>query len=114
MTEQDPLASKRALLARIQTEGAEAAYQALLGVCRDPKAPAPAKATSGTTLFRVGGFMDIKQGGVDKKPEEMTSEELMSRISELRAEREQLAAGLPVEDDQGDDDSDDKSSVIFG
>lgn len=109
MTEQDPLASKRALLARIQTEGAEAAYQALLGVCRDPKAPAPAKATSGTTLFRVGGFMDPKQNASDKKPEDMTAEEITSRISELRAEREQLAGGLSLDDGQ-----DDRPDVIFG
>lgn len=114
MIEQDPLASKRALLARIQTEGAEAAYQALLGVCRDPKAPAPAKATSGTTLFRVGGFMDIKQGGADKSPEDMTPDEIASRISDLRAKREQLEAGLSVDDDQDEDGSSVGRPDLFG
>lgn len=111
MTEQDPIASKRALLARIQTEGAEAAYNALLGVCMDPKAPAPARATAGTTLFRVGGLMDTKQNASDKKPEDMTADEITSRISQLRAEREQLAAGQPIVDDQ---DEDDKPDAVFG
>lgn len=98
MTEQDPIASRRALLARIQTEGAEAAYDALLGVCKDPKAPAPARATAGVALFRAGGFMDAKQNASDKRPEEMTAEEIASRIAELRAER----------------DTDEKSTDLFG
>lgn len=111
MTEQDPIASKRALLARIQTEGAEAAYDALVGVCRDTKAPAPARATAGAALFRAGGFMDTKQNASDKKPEDMTADEITSRISQLRAEREQLAAGQPIADDQ---DEDDKPNDMFG
>ena len=100
MTEQDPIASRRALLAKIQTEGAEAAYNALLGVCMDPKAPAPARATAGTALFRAGGFMDAKQNASEKKPEEMTWDEMNARIAELRAKQTRGGAA----DDQGEDD----------
>lgn len=112
MTDKDPIASKRALMVKIQTEGAEAAYEALVGVCRDTKAPAPARATAGAALFRAGGFMDTKQNASDKKPEEMTAAELASRISELYERRKRRDAGLPLEDD--DDQDDDKSDAVFG
>lgn len=104
MTEPDPVAIKRELLTRIQTEGAEAAYQALLGVCRDPKAPAPAKATSGTALLRVGGFMDTKQGGADKAPEDMTAAELASAIRELRSKRYEILGDKQIDAPGGVDD----------
>lgn len=110
MTEQDPIASRRALLAKIQTEGAEAAYNALLGVCMDPKAPAPARATAGTALFRAGGFMDAKQSASEKKPEDMTWDEMSSRIAELRAK--QALAYSQGNDDEGD--SDEKPTDLFG
>lgn len=85
MTEQDPLAHKRALMARIQMEGTTAAYEALLAVCRDGKAPAPARATSATTLFRAAGYLESKQANPDKAPEDMTAGELAARIRELRS-----------------------------
>lgn len=85
MTDKDPLAHKRALMTRIQTEGTSAAYEALLAVCRDGKAPAPARATSATTLFRAAGYLDGKQAAPDKPLEDMTSAELSARIRELRA-----------------------------
>lgn len=110
MTEQDPIASRRALLARIQTEGAEAAYNALLGVCMDPKAPAPARATAGTALFRAGGFMDAKQNASEKKPEDMTWDEMSSRIAELRAKQTYGGAAH----DQDEDDQDHRSNDPFG
>ena len=78
------LARRRALLARIQTEGAEAAYAAALSVCQDTKAPAPARATCSTTLFRAAGFLNVRDGEAPKEPHEMTAAEIDARIDELR------------------------------
>lgn len=88
MTQKEPLAHKRAMMLRIQTEGTSAAYDALLAVCRDGKATASARATSATTLFRAAGYLDNKDGGSDKSPEDMTSAELSARIKELRARQQ--------------------------
>lgn len=79
---------QRALLQRIQTEGVEAAYQASLAVCSDPKAPAPARATASATLFRVAGYFDRSERGETKQPHEMTSEELASEIKRLAVRME--------------------------
>ncbi|MEC7763734.1 MAG: hypothetical protein VX874_17655 [Pseudomonadota bacterium] len=84
-------ARKQALLVRIQTEGAEAAYTAALEVCRNPKAPAPARATCATTILRAGGYLNAKEGeGLGKEPHQMTSAELNERVQELRAQRSAL------------------------
>ena len=96
MTEKDPLAHKRALMKRIQTEGATAAYDALLAVCKDSKAPAPARATSATALFRAAGYLESKQAAPDKAPEDMTPAELGARIKELRA-RQRIDPDAPNE-----------------
>lgn len=87
MKSSDVLARKRALLARIQTEGAEAAYDAALAVCKDKAAPAPARATCATTLLRAGGFLNAKDEGATREPHEMTAEELAARLEELRSAR---------------------------
>jgi hypothetical protein len=85
MTNSTITARRRALLAKIQTEGAEAAYSAALAVCQDPKAPAPARATCATTILRAGGYLTMKpEEHLPKEPHELTSEELDARISELR------------------------------
>ena len=78
------LARRRALLARVETEGAEAAYAAALAVCQDTKAPAPARATCSATLFRVGGFFNVREDRAPKEPHEMTVAELDARLLELR------------------------------
>jgi hypothetical protein len=77
---------RRALINRIQTEGAEAAYAAALEVCLDPKAPSPARATCATTILRAGGYLSMKPGeNAPKEPHEMTPQELDARIQELRS-----------------------------
>jgi hypothetical protein len=85
MRQNEVLARKRALLARIQTEGAEAAYEAALAVCLDTKAPAPARATCATTILRAGGYLLSRDAGETKEPHEMTGSELEARIAELRS-----------------------------
>ncbi|MDR6308234.1 hypothetical protein [Pacificitalea manganoxidans] len=82
-------ARKRALLLRIQTEGAEAAYTAALEVCNDVKAPAPARATCATTILRAGGYLNAKgEDGPGKQPHEMTAAEISAQLREMRALRE--------------------------
>lgn len=87
MTQSDVNARKRDLIERIQTEGAEAAYTAALEVCRDKKAPAPARATCATTILRAGGYLSAKDDIAPKQPHEMSADELNSRILELRSLR---------------------------
>lgn len=94
MSPSDAHARKRALLLRIQTEGAEAAYKAALDVCQDTKAPAPARATCATTILRAGGYLVSKEGeSSTKEIHEMTSAELNERLQELRAQRLSLSSG---------------------
>lgn len=87
MTKQKSLdARRRDLLARVRTEGAEAAYETALAICRDDKAPAPARATASATIFRVGGYFDrANSDASDKEPHEMTAEELAREIERLSA-----------------------------
>lgn len=113
MSKHDPIAHKRALMTRIRTEGVDAAFEALMSVCRDPKAPAPAKATSGTTLFRVAGYMSDKPDAADKSPEDMTAAEITSRIDYLRSQYESAIEGLP-DGDGDDEDNDGKPNDLFG
>ncbi|QWW67970.1 hypothetical protein [Rhizobium sp. WYJ-E13] len=82
MTE-DAEEAQRELLHRIQTEGVRVAYETALAVCRDPKAPAPAKSTASATLFRVAGYFDRKDQSPHKEPHEMSPEELRSEIKRL-------------------------------
>ena len=88
-----PASATAELRERIRTEGAQAGFQALLEVCRDPRAPAQAKSTAGTTLLRCGGYMEKNEDDLDDKPlEEMTFDELQTVI--LRGAQ---AAGAPEE-----------------
>lgn len=90
MTSRTMIADKRRdLIERIQTEGAEAAYEAALAVCLDPKAPAPARATCATTILRAGGYLNIKaEDQVPKELHEMTADELAASLREIRGRRE--------------------------
>jgi hypothetical protein len=87
----------------IRDRGARVAYEALIGVCLDPKAPAPAKATAGTTILRVGGYLektdDRRDGGPELSEERL--EELidgMKRESAVleRAREAAQAAGVKI------------------
>ncbi|MEJ0096549.1 MAG: hypothetical protein WDN46_25000 [Methylocella sp.] len=55
----------------------EEAFAALRSVCNDPKAPAPARATAATSIFRAAGLFDKTDAAADDKPlSELTAEEL--------------------------------------
>lgn len=70
---------------RIQTDGVTAAVEALIDVCRDAKAPAPAKASAGAALLRAAGlFTPGEEGGAGKGPSEMSAEELQAAVARLR------------------------------
>jgi hypothetical protein len=88
---------------RIALTGVEAAVSALIGVCEDPKAPAPAKATAGTSLLRAAGLFDrVQDAHQDKEASEMTAEELSRAIADMQLQR-----------DTADDEADERAD-IFG
>ncbi|MDV6224668.1 HGGxSTG domain-containing protein [Nitratireductor aquimarinus] len=82
---EDVGAVEEALLRRVRTEGVEAAYSAALSICRDKTAPAPAKATAATTLFRVAGYFEKRDSGHTKDLHEMTPEEIGRELRRLES-----------------------------
>lgn len=98
----DPRSAIEAQRRRIALTGVEAAVSALIGVCEDPKAPAPAKATAGTSLLRAAGLFDrVQDAHQDKEPSEMTPAELSRAIADIQSQR-------------GTVDGDDYGASIFG
>jgi hypothetical protein len=91
----DAVTAERALVHRIRTEGIQAAYEAALAVCRDVKAPAPARATAAGLLFRAAGLFDRPGEDDAPEPHAMTPEELGSEIARIRR---RLTAGTPTGD----------------
>lgn len=88
---------------RIALEGAEAAVAALIEVCRDPKAAAPARATAGTALLRAGGLFDRRDDDAADVPiEEMTAEQLAAAIAELKRDLLEHSAATVAPDDWGE------------
>ena len=76
---------RRILVQRMQTEGAEAAYEAALAIVRDPKAAAPARATSLVAILRAGGYFNARADDTPGKPaSEMTYDELQQSIEDIR------------------------------
>ena len=101
----DPRSAIEAQRRRIAVTGVEAAVTALIGVCEDPKAPAPAKATAGTSLLRAAGMLDRNADALREKDQaEMTPEELTQAIADIVRKRDAALAEL----------SDDEASDIFG
>ncbi|WP_428675636.1 hypothetical protein [Reyranella sp.] len=91
---ESPEEALEALAREMRTTGAREAYQTLLSVCRDPKAPAPAKATAGVALLRAAGLMAANEKQPGKKElHEMTREELTAHRQRLEA----ISAALAVE-----------------
>jgi hypothetical protein len=82
--EQSESDARANLMRTIRTEGAQLAYETAVGICRDPKAPAPAKATALTAIFRVAGYFEKTDAEDDKEPHEMSAAELDAKIRRLR------------------------------
>lgn len=98
MTEKKTRAERQQdLLAIIELEGAELAVETAMAICRDTKAPAPARATALTALLRAGGYLAAKPEGLTKKePHEMDAAELDAEIRRLRT-----IAAKPADDTSG-------------
>ncbi len=101
--------ARGALRRKIQTEGAEAAYAALVAVCNDSKAPAPAKATAGTSLLRAAGYFEKVDDPEDKELYELTPPELERIMQNLVRMRDQIEAA-----ERGDVDDDGEEDGVFG
>jgi hypothetical protein len=81
--DQSPEEARDALDHELRTVGARAAYQALLEVCQDTKAPAPARATSGTALLRAAGYFNRENDRDEKPIHELSMDEIERRIQKL-------------------------------
>jgi len=80
-----PELAREALDRELRTVGARTAYDALLAVCQDPKAPAPAKATAGVAILRAAGFFNREDDdGREKEQHEMTMTEIERQIRRLQ------------------------------
>ncbi|UVK45679.1 hypothetical protein BPNPMPFG_001236 [Mesorhizobium sp. AR07] len=73
------------VLRRARSEGVKVAYETALAICKDPEAPAVAKASSQRTLLLVGGMLDKtdRQAEQSKAPHEMAPEELTRAVNRL-------------------------------
>lgn len=86
---------------RIRTEGIEAAFDALVGVCRDEKSAAPARSSAGAAIFRAAGLFDAnRDDGTGKAPSEMSPQELARALDKLKRD---LADREAQRDEQADD-----------
>jgi hypothetical protein len=87
------------LRTEIPRNGARAAYDALLAVARDPKAPAPARATAGVAILRASGLFEKSDAADESKPlSEMTPEELNHLIRRHERELKRAAAVIAKEE----------------
>lgn len=72
-----------------RTEGLKTAYRALVSVCEDAKAAAPAKATAAGFLLRAAGMLDRDETPDGKDPSQMTRAEMMEEYARLTREAEE-------------------------
>ncbi|MER9456638.1 hypothetical protein [Mesorhizobium sp. M0478] len=73
------------IIRQARTVGIQVAFESALAVCRDPNAPAAAKASSQRTLLMVGGLLDRndRNASVEKAPSEMDGAELEKATQDL-------------------------------
>lgn len=90
------------LMHEVKTVGARKAYAAAIEVLGDSKAPAPARATMATAIFRVGGFFNAsKDDDASVEPHQMTSAQMQRESARLRAKLRQLKPDHDDDDDEG-------------
>lgn len=84
---------------KLKTIGIEVAVDSLIAVAGDAKAPAPARATAGTSLLRAAGMISTSKDAarVEKSPAEMSPEELTEALDGLR----QRLAGRAGDETEG-------------
>lgn len=86
------------IVRRARTEGVQVAFESALAVCRDPNAPAAAKASSQRTLLMVGGLLDRndRNASAEKPASEMDGNELQQAIERASWKRKRaIAAAKP-------------------
>jgi len=71
----EPAAVREELRRLLKTQGVKAAYSAMLDICRNKTAPAPARATAAATIFRSAGWLGRRadEDELDDKPLELMS-----------------------------------------
>lgn len=79
-----PAEARRYLQERMETEGALLAYETAVGICRDPKASATAKASALKALFYVAGHDGKPAPDRDKPLSEITRDEAEAMIADLK------------------------------
>ncbi|MER9628026.1 hypothetical protein [Mesorhizobium sp. M0296] len=89
------------IIRQARTVGIQVAFESALAVCRDPNAPAAAKASSQRTLLMVGGLLDRNDrnaSAANKPLSEMDGAELEKATQDLmrRQRRSGAAAAKPV------------------
>lgn len=85
------------LIRRARTEGVEVAYNTALSICRDPAAPAQARASATRSLLEVGDLLNVKgrETANSKEPAAMTADEISATLGRLRSEL--VARAKPTE-----------------
>jgi hypothetical protein len=73
----------------VRTRGLRVALNALIDVAADSKAPAPARATAGTSLMRAAGaFSKAEEEALEAKPlGQMSQAEMERELAKLRTRR---------------------------
>ena len=79
-----PAETRRHLQERFETEGTVLAYETAVGLCRDPKASATAKAQALKVLLAVAGYDGKPAPDRDKPISEMTRAETDALLADLR------------------------------
>jgi hypothetical protein len=82
----DERSIRTVLVRRIRTEGALAAFEAALSLCKDTTAPANARASAINSVLRAGGFFGLSDddaGGKDLS--QMTRDEIDAELKKAKA-----------------------------
>ena len=85
----------------VRGRGVKAAAEALIEVCENPKAPAPARAAAGSTLFRAAGMFEKWQDPDSLSMDEMSPGEFQRRAAQALKRYEELVRLAEQEIEQG-------------
>lgn len=80
----NPDEAREAFQHKVKTEGLEVAYNTAINICKDGKAPAPARATMAVALMRAAGAFARADEETDIEPHNMTAAQLEREIAKIR------------------------------
>jgi hypothetical protein len=86
---------------RVRTEGPRIAFRTAVAICDNPKAPAPAKATALTALFRVSGWFNKKEEPEVDALSGMTATELATLRRKLERDLAKAKVEAVADSDDG-------------